>query len=151
MAAWTGQPNTVSMRWTQNIKSGYYRNQKIDKAFNSSWSANSAVSINNVVSVRGNRKCPGGFGPVNYIRIPGTIKYHAYSGANFGTLKNGKLLTVGKTWQQLGIGRGLWYITATFTPLKCWRDRGIRSTRIITPPIWICNPCNRPWPYTCGC
>jgi hypothetical protein len=151
MAAWTGQLNTVSLAWTANLKGSYYRNQKIGTEFVGSWAPQSAISVNSYVSVRGNNTCPGGSGVTKIIRIPGSIQYHAYSSNNIGTLKNGKLIIPGKTWEQCGIGRGLWYITATFTPLKCWRDRGVRITRAVTPPRWICNPCNRPWPYTCGC
>jgi hypothetical protein len=151
MASWTGQVNTVSLGWTPNLKGVYYRNQKIGAEFSPTFTTNSAVSVNTYVSVRGNNTCPGGTGAAKVIRIPGTIQYHAYSSSNVGSLKGGKLLKVGSTWTQIGIGRGLWYITATFTPAKCWRDRGIKVTRIITRPIWICNPCTNPWPLPCSC
>jgi hypothetical protein len=151
MAVLPTQPGGVQIGWTSSLRKGYYRNKIIGNEFASIVAERNVISVGSWVYASNKTKCPTGGGQIKVMRLPGSVQFHAYPGNVWGPLKNGKLLVPGRTWAQCNIGQGLWIFTATFTPTQCWRNRGWKTTRIVSPSIQICNKCNNPWFIPCPC
>jgi hypothetical protein len=150
MAVLPTQPGGVQIGWSSPLLRGYYRDRIIGKEFASTIAERNVLINNSFVYARGNN-CPTGGGALRIIRLPGSAQFHAYPANVWGPLKNGKLIIPGRTWTQCGIGQGMWIFTATFTPTLCWRQRGWKATRIVSPSILVCNPCTNPWFIPCPC